>query len=90
MPLAGGCGRLVLTLSCGWPGPCVNIANWWPPGHMIGYEHGFTHAAADFLRAVDQDLPIEPNFSDGVKCIQVLDAGIRSAKEGRKVILSST
>ncbi len=63
------------------------IANWWPPGHIIGYEHGFTHAAADFLRAIDQDLPIEPNFNDGVKCIEVLDAGMKSAAEGRKITL---
>lgn len=63
------------------------IANWWPPGHIIGYEHGFTHAAADFLKAIDQDLPIEPNFADGVKCIEVLEAGIKSAAQGCKITL---
>ena len=63
------------------------MAHWWPPGHIIGYENGFTHAAADFLQAIDQDLPIEPNFADGVKCIEVLEAGMKSAAEGRKIIL---
>jgi predicted dehydrogenase len=63
------------------------IANWWPPGHIIGYEHGFTHAAADFLKAIETDGRIEPNFADGVKCIRVLDAGMKSAAEGRKIAL---
>ena len=28
------------------------IANWWPPGHIIGYEHTFIHTIADFVKAV--------------------------------------
>ena len=28
------------------------IANWWPPGHIIGYEHEFHHAVVDFMKAV--------------------------------------
>jgi predicted dehydrogenase len=63
------------------------IAHWWPPGHLIGYEHGFAHAAADFLKAIETDTPIEPNFADGVKCLEVLEAGMRSAKEGKRVSL---
>lgn len=65
--------------------PChPYIAHWWPPGHTIGYEHGFTHAAADFAVAVAEGRPVEPNFQDGVNCIRVLDAGLRSAVSGRK------
>ena len=30
------------------PGYHAYIANWWPPGHIIGYEHTFIHQAADF------------------------------------------
>lgn len=60
------------------------ISHWWPPGHIIGYEHGFVHAAADFINAIVEDKPISPNFADGLKCIQVLEAGIRSAQTGRK------
>ncbi len=26
--------------------------NWWPPGHLIGYEHTFVHSIADFVKAV--------------------------------------
>jgi predicted dehydrogenase len=61
------------------------IGNWWPPGHMIGYEHSFVHAVVDFINAIDKDLPIEPNFADGLKCLKVLEAGLQSAASGKRV-----
>lgn len=64
------------------------VEAWWPPGHIIGYEHEFTHAVADFLTAIEQGTKIEPNFSDGVKIMQVLEAAIQSANTGRKVTVS--
>lgn len=63
------------------------IANWWPPGHIIGYEHGFTHGVADFVTAIASGRPIAPDFTDGVKCVKVLDAGLRSAASGQRVAL---
>jgi len=63
-------------------------ANWWPPGHIIGYEHTFVHAVADFLKAVAVNGPIEPNFHDGVRIMKVLEAGLESAETGRKVTVS--
>ena len=61
------------------------MSHWWPPGHIIGYEHEFTHAVVDFVRAITHGEPIQPNFEDGVKCLQVLEAGLRSAKSGTRV-----
>ena len=61
------------------------IANWWPPGHVICYEHGFVHGVADFVRAIETGEPISPDFSDGVACVKVLEAGLHSAAEGRRV-----
>jgi predicted dehydrogenase len=61
------------------------VSNWWPPGHIIGYEHAFTHAVADFLNAVAHEEPIKPDFSDGLECIRVLTAGLESAASGRRV-----
>jgi predicted dehydrogenase len=61
------------------------IAAWWPPGHMIGYEHEFTHAVADFLRALEEGTAITPNLLDGMKGMQVLEAAIRSSTTGQKV-----
>lgn len=63
------------------------VANWWPPGHLIGYEHTFVHAIADFLEAISKGAEIHPNFADGVKVMQILEAGLESAATGRKVIL---
>jgi predicted dehydrogenase len=59
------------------------IKAWWPPGHIIGYEHTFTHTVFDLLEAIaDNRLP-QPNFVDGVKNQRVLDAIERSAKTRR-------
>lgn len=47
---------------------------WWPRGHIIGYEHTFTHTVLDLLTAVaEQKLPT-PNFEDGVRNQKVLGA----------------
>ncbi len=65
--------------------PChPYVKHWWPPGHVIGYEHAFTHAVADFVGAVAHGTPLEPNFRDGVKCVRVLEAGLKSAASGKR------
>jgi predicted dehydrogenase len=61
------------------------MSHWWPPAHNIGYEHTFVHAVADFLAALDTGKPVRPNFYDGVRCIQVLEAGLKSAKTGKRI-----
>lgn len=58
---------------------------WWPPGHIIGYEHTFVHAVHDFLTCLEKDRMPEPNFRDGVRIQAVLEAVERSAKAGRWV-----
>ncbi len=55
------------------------MANWWPAGHIIGYEHTFTHAVFDFLNGVADGVSPAPNFDDGVRCQAVLEAVERSA-----------
>ena len=61
------------------------VAAWWPPAHIIGYEHTFAHAVKDYLEALAGDKKIEPNLHDGAKIMQVLEAAQVSDKEGRKV-----
>jgi predicted dehydrogenase len=61
------------------------MKSWWPPGHIIGYEHTFVHAVVDFLRAIDQGTCIEPNFRDGIRILKVLEAGLQSAESGQRV-----
>ena len=61
------------------------VGAWWPPGHIIGYEHSFTHTVYDFLCAIAaQKLP-SPSFEDGYKNQRVLDAIERSARDGKWV-----
>jgi predicted dehydrogenase len=62
---------------------------WWPPGHIIGYEHTFVNAMADFLKAIDAGSNLEPNFADGVREMAILDAAMESAQTGRSIEVRS-
>ncbi len=53
---------------------------WWPPGHVIGYEHTFVNAFADFVKAVTTGKSVQPTFEDGLANQRVLDAVQQSAK----------
>ncbi len=52
---------------------------WWPPGHIIGWEHSFVHEFQDFMAAIADGRPLEPSFFDGFLTQAVLDAVSRSA-----------
>ncbi|MDH3254085.1 MAG: Gfo/Idh/MocA family oxidoreductase [Acidobacteriota bacterium] len=59
------------------------IASWWPPGHIIGYEHTFVHTVYDLLTAIERGTAPRPNFEDGVRNQKVLAAWERSAESRR-------
>lgn len=65
------------------------VGAWWPPGHIIGYEHGFVHAAVDFLDACATGGVVSPDFHDGIAGLKVLEAAAESMKSGRRVSLAS-
>jgi len=56
------------------------VGAWWPPGHIIGYEHTFAHTVADFVNAVIDGKSVQPTFEDGLKNERVLEAVEESAK----------
>jgi len=56
------------------------VGNWWPPGHIIGYEHTFVHTVADFVNACVDGKSIQPTFEDGMRNQRVLEAVEQSAK----------
>ncbi|MCV9884330.1 Gfo/Idh/MocA family protein [Metabacillus halosaccharovorans] len=62
--------------------------NWWPPGHTIGYEHTFIHEVVELMEAFKEDRQPVPNFRDGVKCQQVLEAVDRSIEKRQWIKVS--
>jgi predicted dehydrogenase len=58
------------------------LAGWWPTGHMLGYEHGFSHQVKDLTEAIAAGTDPQPDFADGLRVQRVLDAVERSARNG--------
>ncbi len=55
--------------------------HWWPPGHIIGWEHTFIHEVYDLMQAIGgADDNLHPDFDEGVKDQAVLEAVSISAE----------
>ena len=50
------------------------VGAWWPPGHGLGYEHGFTHQVVDLVTAIAEGTQPTPSFADGLQVQRVLAA----------------
>ncbi|KQV64868.1 dehydrogenase [Nocardioides sp. Root122] len=50
------------------------VAAWWPPGHLLGYEHGFTHQVVDLVTDIAGGTDPAPSFADGLQVQRVLAA----------------
>lgn len=61
------------------------MSAWWPTGHGIGYEHGFTHQVVDFVRAVADGADVAPTFADALEVQRVLDAVAASAADSSRL-----
>ena len=61
------------------------VEGWWPPGHIIGYEHTFTHTVHDFLAALASGRRVRPDFEDGLRNQLVLEAIEKAARTKRWV-----
>ena len=63
-------------------------SNWWPHGHIIGWEHTFVHELHHMLDAIVNDKSVAPygaTFEDGYRNAVICDAIVQSAQEGRRV-----
>jgi predicted dehydrogenase len=58
------------------------LSAWWPPGHVLGWEHTFTHQVRDLVTAIGQGADPEPSFADGLQVQHVLAAVAASAAAG--------
>ena len=63
------------------------LGKWWVPGLTIGFEHSFTHTAADFLEGLKTGKPAAPTFRDALETNRLCDAIIASGKSGQWVSL---
>jgi predicted dehydrogenase len=61
------------------------VDHWWPPGHVLGWEHTFVHEDYEFLSAVDSGDEYHPNFRDGLAVQRVLAAIEESDERGEWV-----
>jgi predicted dehydrogenase len=50
------------------------VAAWWPAGHMLGYEHGFSHQVKDLVDAIVDGADPHPTFAEGLQVQRVLAA----------------
>jgi len=50
------------------------IDRWWPPGHIIGWEHTFIHENYEYLTALEENERFQPDFQAGLSVQRVLDA----------------
>ena len=50
------------------------VGNWWPTGHGLGYEHGFTHQVVDLVTALAAGSQPTPSFADALQVQRVLGA----------------
>jgi predicted dehydrogenase len=57
------------------------VAAWWPAGHMLGYEHGFTHQVVDLVQAIHDGTDPHPSFDEGLSVQRVLAAVEASAAD---------
>ncbi|NIM99679.1 MAG: Gfo/Idh/MocA family oxidoreductase [candidate division Zixibacteria bacterium] len=63
-------------------------SQWWPHGHVIGWEHTFIHQIYHFLEAIQNKRPVGPTgatFEDGYKCAVICDAIAESSRSGKRV-----
>jgi predicted dehydrogenase len=67
------------------------MEHWWPPGHIIGWEHTFVHELHHLLTAIRNDTDVRPHgadFEDGYRAAEVCDAIVRSGETGARQQLS--
>jgi predicted dehydrogenase len=59
------------------------VGNWWPAGHGLGYEHGFTHQVVDLVTAIADGTDPRPTFADGLQVQRVL-AAVETSSDTRQ------
>ncbi len=61
---------------------------WWPPGHILGWEHTFVHQLQHLVKAIlgqQTVAPLAADFHDGYVNALLCDALLQAAEKGRYV-----
>jgi predicted dehydrogenase len=61
--------------------------HWWPPGHVLGWEHTFVHELHHFLDAIAGDGEVAPygaTLEDGYRAAEICDAIARTHESGAR------
>lgn len=56
---------------------------YWVPGLVIGYEHSFLNALADFVMGVESGQPAQPDFRNALQTQRVCEAVLKSGLTGQ-------
>ena len=62
--------------------------NWWPHGHIIGWEHTFVHEITHLLDCIVNDKEVGPHgatFEDGYRASVICDAIVRASQTKKQV-----
>ncbi|WP_094770473.1 Gfo/Idh/MocA family protein [Microbacterium gorillae] len=70
--------RRIIVTEAGHP----YVGNWWPTGHMLGYEHAFSHQVVDFVTAIAEGTQPQPSFAEGLHIQRALAAVEASSDAG--------
>jgi predicted dehydrogenase len=63
-------------------------SNWWPHGHIIGWEHTFVHEITHLLDCIVNNKEVGPHgatFEDGYRAAVICDAILKSAELKKQV-----
>jgi predicted dehydrogenase len=66
------------------------MKHWWPPAHILGWEHGHINELKHFIECIHADQPIEPagaTFEDGMRAAQIGEQVWRSSQQGQRLAL---
>lgn len=63
-------------------------SNWWPHGHIIGWEHSMIHEVNHLLDCIVNNKNVAPlgaTFEDGYRCAVICDAIVESAARRKQI-----
>lgn len=64
------------------------MQHWWPPAHILGWEHGHINEMKHFVECIHADQPVGPfgaTFEDGMRAAQIGELAWHSSQQGQRL-----